>query len=96
MSLPLLSKPLLDEVLFLYLAISDSALSAALVWKDGGIKKPVYNVSKALIVTQTRYTKIEKLVFALFITMRKLKHYLQSFSIVVLKEYLLRTIVENL
>ena len=38
---------------------------------------------------------IEKLVFALFVTTRKLKHYFQSFPIVVLIEYPLRTIMEN-
>jgi len=38
---------------------------------------------------------IEKLVFALFVTTRTLKHYLQFFPIVMLIEYLLRTIMEN-
>ena len=42
-----------------------------------------------------RYTRIEKLVFILFITTRKLKHYFQSFPIVALTEYPLRTIIEN-
>ena len=82
-------------MLFLYLAVSDTAASAALVRKDGGIQKPVYYVSKALIDAQTRYTRIEKLVFALFVAMGKLKNYFQSFPIIVLTEYPLRTIVEN-
>jgi len=34
-------------------------------------------------------------VFALFVTTRKLRHYFQSFPIVLLTEYSLRTIVEN-
>jgi len=34
-------------------------------------------------------------VFALFVTTRKLKHYFQSFPIVVLTEYPMRSIVEN-
>jgi len=42
-----------------------------------------------------RHTRIEKLVFALFIITRKLKHYFQPFPIVMLIEYPLRTIVEN-
>ena len=51
---------------------------------------------KALIDAQIRSTRIEKLEFALFFTMRKLKHYFQSFPIVVPIEYPLRTIMENL
>ena len=66
-----------------------------LVQEDGGIQKLVYYVSKALIDTQTRYTRFEKLVFALFVAMRELKHYFQSFLVVVPIEYPLRTIVEN-
>ena len=54
--------------------ISDTAVSASLVRK-GGIQKPLYYISKALIDAQTRYTRIIKLVFALFVTTRKLKYY---------------------
>ena len=73
------SQTLPDETLFLYLVVSDTAVTAALIQEDGGIQKLVYYVSKALIDAQTRYTRIEKLVLALFITVRKLKHYLQWF-----------------
>ena len=45
----LLRKPLPDKILFLYLAVFDTAVSAALVQEDGGIQMPVYYVSKALI-----------------------------------------------
>jgi len=71
------------------------AISAALIREDRGIQKPVYYVSKALIDAQIRYTRIEKLVLALFITIRKLKHYFQSFPVIMLTEYRLRTIVES-
>jgi len=66
----LLSKPLPNETLFFYLAVSEIAVSAALVREDGGIQKPDYYVSKAMIDAQTRYTRIEKLLFALFVTTR--------------------------
>ena len=39
---------------------------------------------------------IKKLVFALFVTTTKFRHYFQSFPIVVLIEYPLKIIVENL
>jgi len=92
---PILSKPLPGETLFLYLPVSDTAVSLALIREDEGIQKPVYYVSKALINAQTRYIRIEKLELALFVTVRNLKHYFQSFSIVMLIEYELRTIVED-
>ena len=66
------------------------------VREDESIQKPVYYVSKSLIDAQTRYTRIEKLIFALFVTTRKLKHYFQFFPIIMLTEYPLRTIVKNL
>ena len=91
---PFLSKPLPNETMFLYLVVFNTLLSTALIREDGGIQKPVYHVSKALIDIQTRYTRIEKLVFTFFTTW-KLKHYFQSFSIIVLTEYPLRPIVEN-
>jgi len=55
---------------------------------------PIYYVSKALM-TLKHDKMTEKLVFALFVTTRKLKHYFQSFPIVRLTEYPLRTIVEK-
>ena len=44
---------------------------------------------------QTKYQRLEKLVLALFIISRKLKHYFQTFSIMVLIEHPLRSIMEN-
>jgi len=81
--------------MFLYLALSDAAVSAVLVQDDEGVQNLVYYVSKYLIDAQTRYTRIDKLIFALFVTTRKLKHYFQFFLIVVLIEYPLKIIVEN-
>ena len=46
---PLLSKPTKDETLFVYLAVSSGAVSAALVREDEGVQKPVYYVSKSLL-----------------------------------------------
>jgi len=46
---PLLSKPLSDKMMFIYLAVSDIAVCLVLVRQDGGIQKIIYYVSKALI-----------------------------------------------
>ena len=44
---------------------------------------------------QIRYQKLEKLVLALFIISRKLKHYFQTFPITILAKYPQRSVVEN-
>ena len=70
-------------------------MSGALVGEEKDVQKPVYYVSHAMNDPQTRYQRLEKLVLALFIISRKLKHYSQIFPITVLTEHLLRTTMEN-
>jgi hypothetical protein len=65
---PLLSRPDEGEILYLYLAVSPSAVSSALVREDSGIQKPVYFTSKALHGAEERYPRIEKLAFALIVS----------------------------
>jgi len=77
---PLLSKPALGEILFLYLAVSESAMSRAMIREDEGVQKPVYYISHSMNASQTRYQRLKKLVLALFINSRKLKHYLVYFQ----------------
>ena len=75
---------------------AESAVIRALVQKEEGVYKPVYYVSHAMNGPQTRYQRLEKLVLALFIISRKLKHYFQIFPITVLTERPLRGIIKNL
>ena len=62
-------------------------MSAALVREDEDIQKPVCYASHYMNGPQTRYQKLEKLVLALFIISRKLKHYFQTFPITVFTEH---------
>jgi hypothetical protein len=78
---PLLSRTVLGEVLYLYLAISPTAVSTALIREEDGIQKPVYFVSKALHGAEERYPQIEKLAFALVTASRKLRPYFQAHTI---------------
>ena len=43
-----MSNPVLDEVLFAYIAVAFYAISFVLIWVDSGIQRPVYYVSKSL------------------------------------------------
>jgi hypothetical protein len=58
---PLLSHPTEGEILYLYLVVSPSAVSSALVREDAGIQKPVYFTSKSLHGAEERYPWIKKL-----------------------------------
>ena len=71
-------------------------MSGVLVQEDKEVQKPVYYVSHSMNGPQTRYQRLEKLVFALFIILRELKNYFQTFPITILTEHPLRTVVENL
>jgi ribonuclease HI len=80
---PVLSRPMKDEILFLYLAISAEAVSAVLVREAGTSQNPVYFISKALAGPEVRYQRIEKVALALVTAARKLRRYFLAHSIVV-------------
>ena len=82
-------------MLFLYLVVSKSAVSGALIREDEGVQKPVYYSSHSMNGPQIRYQRLEKLELTLFIISRKLKHYFQTFPITVLTEHSLRSVIEN-
>ncbi|KAK3043419.1 hypothetical protein RJ639_001998 [Escallonia herrerae] len=92
---PLLSKPLVGEELFLYLAIADLAVSAILVREQDGKQLPIYYVSKVLQSAELRYPDAEKLAFALLVVTRKLRPYFQSHYIMVLTDKPLRRILHK-
>ena len=80
----LLSPSIPGEELYLYIAVSQAAVSAALVREEGGSQRPIYFVSRAFRGAEERYPKMEKLAFALITAARKLKPYFQAHIIVVL------------
>jgi hypothetical protein len=93
---PLLSRTIPGEVLYLYLAISPTAVSAPLIREEDGIQKSAYFVSKALHGAEERYPQIEKLAFALIMASRKLRPYFQAHSIRVLTEYPFQKVMQKL
>ena len=72
---PLLSPSQLGEELFLYLAVSPTAVSTALVKEEEKVQKPIYYANRALCRAEERYPPMEKLAFALVVATRKLKPY---------------------
>ncbi|XP_004305397.1 PREDICTED: uncharacterized protein LOC101305968 [Fragaria vesca subsp. vesca] len=88
-AVPLLSKPVPGEVLYLYLAVSATAISAALTRHDHDNELPVYYCGRGFTDPETRYPDIEKLALAL-ITAAKIKQYFQAHTIHVLTNHPLR------
>ena len=84
---PILSSPQPRERLYMYLAVSDWAISAVLfrclTHKE---QKPVYYVSIAMADVETRYSKIEQTALALRNAAQKLRPYFQAHPVVILTD----------
>ena len=81
--------------MFLYLAVSKSAVNGALIREDEGNPEADVLHQHSMNGPQTRYQRLEKLMLALFIILRKLKHYFQTFPITVITEHPLRSVIVN-
>jgi hypothetical protein len=60
-----------------------------------GVQHPIYFISEVLNESKTRYTQIQKLMYAILITTQKLKHYFDGFHVVIKTEFPLGTIIRN-
>ena len=94
MQAPMLTAPEPREDLFMYLSVSEHAVSSMLL-RDQGVQQPMYKISKTLVDTETRYLPLEKLVLALVHATRKLPHYFQAYTTFVLKEYPLQLLLKR-
>ena len=69
---PLLSPSKERENLYLYLAVSATAVNAVLIREEGKTQLPVYYVSQAFQGVEVKYPRIEKIAFMLIVASRKL------------------------
>ena len=92
---PIISSPLVDEVLFSYLAVASHAISLVLIRVDNGIQRLVYYVSKSLNEAEVRYLPLEKVILAVVHATRKLPHYFQAHTVVVLTQLPLKSVLRN-
>jgi ribonuclease HI len=94
-----LTPPVLGAPLLLYVAASHSAVSAALVQEklEGQAKKQdlVYFVSEVLSLSKKNYTELEKVLYAVLMASRKLRHYFQAYHIIVPSSQPLKDIMRN-
>ena len=90
---PVLAKPVEGEPLFLYIAVSLTAVSGVLIREERSEQKPIFYISKTLLDAETRYPTKEKLALAVVMSARKLRPYFQSHTVVVLASFALRMIL---
>jgi hypothetical protein len=90
---PILVPPTAGEALLIYVAATTQVVSAAVVVKrheEGHallVQRPVYFISEVLSETKIRYPQIQKLLYAVILTRRKLRHYFESHPVTVVSSF---------
>ena len=82
-----------DEIMFAYIVVALYAISLVLIRVDCGVQRPVYYVSKSLYETEVHYLSLEKAILAVVLDTRKLPHYFQAHTIVILTQLPLKAIL---
>jgi hypothetical protein len=97
---PILVPPAAGEALLIYVAATTQVVSAAIVVerREEGhallIQRPVYFISEVLSETKIRYPQIQKLLYAVILTRRKLRHYFESHPATVVSSFPLGGIIQ--
>src|SRR6187551_3451530 len=98
---PILTSPQGDEPLYLYVAATTQVVSAVIVVERAEeghalpVQRPVYYISEVLNETKTRYPQIQKLICAVVLARRKLRHYFEAHPVTVVSSFPLGEIVRN-
>jgi hypothetical protein len=97
---PILVPPAAGEALLIYVAATTQAVSAAVVVerREEGhellVQRPVYFISEVLSETKICYPQIQKLLYAVILTRRKLRHYFESHPMNVVSSFPLGEIIQ--
>jgi hypothetical protein len=98
---PILTAPQKDDILLLYIAATDRVVSTVIMveHEEPGhvykVQRPIYFISEVLNESKVRYPQIQKLIYAILITSRKLKHYFDGYRVVVKTSFPLGDIIRN-
>ena len=86
---PIMSSPEPDEVLFAYITVASYVVSLVLIRVDCGVQRPVYYEA------EVRYLPLEKTILAVVLGTRKLPHYFQAHTVVLLTQLPLKIILRS-
>ena len=98
---PILTARIPGEEMLLYIAATTHVVSTAIVVErkeEGhayGVQRPVYFISEVLSESKVRYPPIQKLLYTILITSRKLRHYFDEYKISVITDFPLGDILHN-
>ena len=93
---PLLSPSVMGEKLYLYLAVSNTAVSSALIREERNVQKPIYYTNQAFQGAKANYPRMEKIAFALLVASRKLYPYFQAHPIVIMTNQPIRKMMSKI
>ena len=82
--------------MFLYLAVSNTAISSTLIREERNIQKPVYYTSQAFQGAKASYPRMEKIAFALLVASKKLHPYFQAHHIIVMTDQPIRKMMNKI
>ena len=85
----------MGEVLFAYITVASHVVSLVLIRINNGVQRPIFYVSKSLHEAEVRYLPLEKTILAVVHATRKLPHYFQSHTVVVLTQLPLRSLLRS-
>jgi hypothetical protein len=89
------------EELLLYIVATTHVVSSAIMVERGeeghafGVWRPVYFISEVLSESKVRYLAVQKLLYAILNTSRKLRHYFNEYKITVITDFPLVDILHN-
>jgi hypothetical protein len=93
--------PLPGKNLLLYIAVTTHIISTAIMVEHSeeghvfGMQRPLYFISEVLSESKVHYPSIQKLLYAILITSRKLRHYFNEYKISVVTDFPLADILHN-
>jgi len=90
-----LCKPQLGVPLQLYFAVMERAISSILIQEQDQMIRPIYFVSKVLQRPEVRYQGLEKAALAVVFSSRRLRHYFQRFTVVVMTDLPIQKVLQN-
>ena len=98
---PVMTAPQAGKTLLIYIAATNRVVSTAIVVEREEVghaykvQCPIYFISEVWNESKARYPQVQKLLYAVLITSRKLRHYFETYQVAVVTEYPLGDILCN-